>query len=73
MWNCSDEESTEDEGDNTRAYLGAQFFYFGAVEFWGAAAIRPAYASTQAYGDACYLMGRTQTKKVSQVYEVVKL
>ena len=29
VWNYSDEESHEDEGDGTHAYLGMQFFNWG--------------------------------------------
>ena len=69
VWNHSDEESSEDEGNGIHAYLGAQFFDWGAVESLGAAIILPTYASAVADGDGPYLMGRTQMRKVSQICE----
>ena len=47
VWDRSHEESSEDEGDGTRAYLGAQFFLGGgeAVESLGSVVIQPTHTS----------------------------
>ena len=71
MWDHSDEESSEDEGDGIHAYLGAQSFDWGAVESLEAVAIRPTHASALADGDAPCLMGKTQMRKVCQVCELI--
>ena len=47
----SDEESSEDEGDGINGYLGALFFYWGAVEFLEAVAIQSTYENSLADGD----------------------
>ena len=39
----SEEESIGDQGDGINAYLGMQFFDWGAVESMGATAIRPTH------------------------------
>ena len=58
VWDHSDEESSEDEGDGIYAYLGAQLFNWGAVASLGAAAIQPTHASALADGDGPLSDGR---------------
>ena len=73
MWDHSDEESCEVEGDGTHAYLGAQFFfYWGTVESLRSVVIQPTHASALADGDGPlsdgkdpYLIERTNEKGFS--------